>query len=453
MIGDLLAERRLWDLRSPKIVVGPPGPRVSELLKRSHIPGIYRHPLAEEAAGIWIRDPDGNIFMDFISGRCVVNVGHRHPRVVEALRMQLDHVTHGISEKRLRLEEELIKVTPGGFEKRVTYALSGSAANDSAIKLARWSTRRPYIVAFAGAYHGVTYGALSISSYLPRMVKGFGPNLPGVYHFPYPYCYRCPFGREHPDCDLACLRYMEEYAFKSYLPPEEVAAIIFEPIAGDAGWIVPPDGWLKVLKEFCERHDILLIAEEVQTGFGRTGKWFACEHWCIEPDIIVLGKAMAGGVPMSAVVARAELFERDNERFYHGHTFSGHPLGCAAALATLEVIKEEGLLENAEKVGNKIQNRLAGMMDDHEFVGDVRGRGLLIGVEVIKDKKSIRPGLKEADDICAAAFKRGLYIIRMGAFGTASLRVAPPLVITEDQADIGLDILEEALTEVEMNRQ
>lgn len=443
----------LKSLEGPRILVKPPGPRVQELLKLAGLPPTqYLAPIAEEAEGIFIRDPDGNIFIDFISGRCVVNVGHRHPKVVEAIKKQLGRATHGLTEDRFRLERELVRVTPGRFPKRVSYSLSGSDANDGAIKLARWSTKRPYIIAFAGAYHGVTYGALSVSSYLPRMVRGFGPNLPGVYHFPYPYCYRCPFGLHHPECDFRCVRYIEDYAFRSYLPPDEVAAAIIEPIAGDAGWIVPPEGYIRYLKEICERHGILLIDEEVQTGFGRTGRWFAIEHWGVEPDIIVLGKAMAGGIPLSAVVARSELFQRDGQPFAHGYTFGGYPLACAAALENIRVIEEERLVENAERVGALIMKRLMEIREEHSIIGDVRGKGLLMGAEVVKGGGSKEPGLEEASAICAEAFQRGLYIIHMGSYGTATLRVAPPLIITERQAESALNILEEAIEEVEKSR-
>lgn len=438
----------LGSIKAPKIVVKPPGPRVKALLEKAGLPPTSIYPIIEEAEGIWIKDLDGNIYIDFISSRCVVNVGHRHPKIVETLKQQIDKLTHGINEYRFRLERELSRITPGDFKKRVSYSLTGSAANDAAVKLARWGTGRPYIIAFAGAYHGVTYGALSLSSYLPRMRRGFGPLVPGIYTMPYPYCYRCPFGLEYPGCDLRCLHYIE-YAFKSYLPPDEVAAVSIEPIAGDAGWIVPPDGYLKGLREFCDEYGILLIAEEVQTGFGRTGKWFACEHWNVVPDIIILGKAMAGGIPLSAVVGRAELFERNGIHFSHGHTFSGYPLGCAAALTNIQIIKEERLIENAERVGSHIMRRLDEMLEDHSIIGDVRGKGLLIGVEIVKDKGSKKPGIEEADAICRKAFERGLYIIRMGAYGTATLRVAPPLIITKEQADIALNILEEAISEVE----
>ncbi|MFQ6052748.1 MAG: aspartate aminotransferase family protein, partial [Candidatus Bathyarchaeia archaeon] len=325
------------------------------------------------------------------------------------------------------------------------------AMNDLAIKVARWSTRRPYIVAFAGAYHGVTYGALSISSYRHYLIRGFHPNLPGVYHMPYPYCYRCPFDQEHPDCGLACLRYMEEYAFRSYLPPEEVAAVVFEPVAGDAGWHVPPDDWLPTLREICDRHGIVLVAEEVQTGFGRTGRMFAVEHWGVVPDITILGKAISCGVPNAACVIRGDLAKREGtgEPIRTGFTFSGSPLGCAAGLANIEVIMEEGLVENSAEMGAYVKRRLTEMMEDHRIIGDVRGRGLLIGVEIVKDRDTKEPGVEEADEIILRAFKRGLYTVNMGSFGTRAIRVAPPLIIDRDQADASLEILEGAISEVE----
>jgi len=439
-------------LTAPKIVVDPPGPKVRELLKRAGLPPTqYFQPILEEAGGIFIKDPDGNIFIDFISGRCVTNVGYSHPKVVEALQRQVAKGLHGITEARLRLSTMLSEMTPGDFPKRVYYGQSGSAMNDLGIKAARWATKRPYIVAFTGAYHGVTYGALSVSSYRTYMVKGFYPKLPGIYHFPYPYCYRCPFRLEYPDCGLACLWYMEDYAFKSYLPPEEVAAVLFEPVAGDAGWHVPPDDWLPTLKEICDRHGILLIAEEVQTGFGRTGKWFAVENWGVVPDIMLLGKAISCGVPNAAAVLREDLCLRKEtgEILRTGHTFSGSPLGCVSAVANIEVIEEENLVENSAKMGAYIKKRLTEMMDDHRIMGDVRGVGLLIGVEVVKDKETKKPGVVEAQKVTAKAFQRGLYLVNMGAFGTRALRVAPPLIINREQADASLEILESTISEVE----
>jgi 4-aminobutyrate aminotransferase len=414
-------------------------------------PTQYTQPILDEAGGIFIRDPDGNIFVDFISGRCVTNIGYSHPKLVETLQSQAAKGVHGITEARLRLNKMLSEVTPGDYKKRVFYGQSGSAMNDVGIKAARWSTKRPYIVAFAGAYHGVTYGALSVSSYRPSMVKGFHPNLPGVYHFPYPYCYRCPFKLEHPDCGLACLMYMEDHAFKSYLPPEEVAAVIFEPVAGDAGWHVPPDDWLPALREICDRHGILLVAEEVQTGFGRTGKWFAVENWGVVPDIMLLGKAISCGVPNAAAVIKEDVCVRaeTGETLRTGHTFGGSPLGVVASVANIEVIEEKNLVENSAKMGVYIKKRLTEMMDDHRIMGDVRGVGLLIGVEIVKDKETKEPGVDEAERVTAEAFKRGVYLVNMGAFGTRALRVAPPLIMNKEQADASLEILETAISEVE----
>jgi len=439
-------------LNSPKIIVKPPGPKVRELLKMAGLPPTqYFQPIMEKAGGIFIKDPDGNIFIDFISGRCVTNVGYSHPKVVEALQRQVAKGLHGITESRLQLSMMLYEKTPGDFPKRIYYGQSGSAMNDLGIKAARWSTKRPYIIAFTGAYHGVTYGALSVSSYRPYMIKGFYPNLPGIYHFPYPYCYRCPFRLEYPDCSLACLWYMEDYAFKSYLPPEEVAAVVFEPVAGDAGWHVPPDDWLPTLKEICDRHGILLIAEEVQTGFGRTGKWFAVENWGVVPDIMLLGKAISCGVPNAACILREDLCQRKEtgETLRTGHTFSGSPLGCVAGVANIEVIEKENLVENSAKMGTYIKKRLTDMMDDHRIMGDVRGIGLLIGVEVVKDKETKKPGVEEAEKVTAKAFQRGLYLVNMGAFGTRALRVAPPLIINKEQADASLETLESAISDVE----
>lgn len=440
------------NLTAPEIVVDPPGPKVREFMKLGGLRRMrYAQPLMEEAQGIFIKDPDGNTFIDFISGRCVANIGYSHPRLVKALQTQAAKGTHGLTEHRLKLNRKISEITPGDFKKRIFYAQSGSTTNDFGIKTARWSTKRPYIVAFAGAYHGTTYGALSISSYRPEMVKGFNPNLPGVYHMPYPYCYRCPFKLEHPDCGLACLWYLEDYAFKSYLPPEEVAAVVFEPVAGDAGWHVPPDEWLPTLREICDEHDILLIAEEVQTGFGRTGKWFAVENWGVEPDIILLGKAIACGVPTAACVVREDLCEREEtgESFWTGGTFSGSPLSSVAALTNIEVIEEEKLVDNSSKMGAYIKGRLTEMMGDHRIMGDVRGVGLLIGVEIVKDKETKKPGVEEAEKICAEAFQKGLYLVNMGSFGTRALRVAPPLIINREQADSSLEILESSISKVE----
>lgn len=435
----------------PNIVSEIPGPKTLDFLNKLGYSTWYEqeYPMPVEAEGIWIKDLDGNVFMDFISGRCVVNVGHRHPRVVQAIKDQADKIIHGIGLTRMELRKKLTQITPGRFQKKVVFCLSGSGANDAGIKLARWSSRRPYLVTFMGAYHGMTYGALSVSSYETNMVRGFHPNLPGIYHMPYPYCYRCPFGLEHPECDLMCLQYLEDYAFKSYLPPDEVAGVLFEPIQGDAGWIVPPDNWLPTLEKICKKYGILLIDEEVQTGFGRTGKMFAVEHWGVEPDIVLLGKSIASGLPLAACVGKSDLFEREQRSYEHKLTFRRSLVCHAAALATINVIEDEGLVEKSAKIGSYLKKKLEEMKEKHKIVGDVRGKGLLIGVEIVKDKESKKPGVEEAKQISRKCIRKGLYTIYMGAYGTATIRIAPPLIITKEQVDIALEILEGVISDTE----
>ena len=448
----------LWNVKSPKMIVEPPGPMSRKIISNAGLAADTVPPIIKKAEGIWIVDPDGNIIMDFISGRCTVNVGHRHPRLVKVLHEHVDLVTHGYTEERLLLEKELERIAPGPKKKRIVYAHSGSDANDAAIKVARFFTKKPYIIAFTGAYHGVTYGALSVSSYLPRMVKGFGPNVPGIYHMPYPYCYRCPYGLSKEKCGIECLSYIENYAFKSYLPPEEVAAVIVEPVAGDAGWHVPPKEWVEGLKELCTKNNILFISEEVQTGFGRMGEWFGIQHFKVTPDIIVMGKAMAGGAaPMSGVIYNSEIEEIHNlGRLYHGHTMGGHPLGVATALENIKIIEDEKLLDNSKKMGKYLFDTLNEDLfkNKSSIVGDIRGVSLLIGVEIVEPNKKDNygrpaPAPELADEICLRAMRKGLWTIRMGAYGTSVLRVAPPLIINKPLLNVAIDILESAIIETE----
>lgn len=445
----------LKDLSSPKIVTEIPGPRVREFINRA---GVifprYFQPIMDEAEGIFIKDPDGNIFVDFISGRCVVNIGYSHPDFVRAIQEQVPKGTNGLTENILNLISRISHVTPGNFDKAVICGLSGSEMNDVAIKVARRLTRRTDIITFAGSYHGVSYGALSLSSYKRDMIKGFGPKLPGIHNMIYPYCYRCPFKMEHPECDLACLHQMVDHAFRSYVVPEEVAAVVAEPIQGDAGWHVPPDDWLSTLRKICDEYGMLLVSEEIQTGFGRTGKWCGVDHWGVVPDITLLGKSIACGVPNAATVIRADLFNRVEpfDLIFLMNTFSYNPLACVATLANIEIIEKERLVERSAEMGAYAYSRLKDMMEEHEILGDVRGKGLMIGVEVVKDKKSKKPGVEEADRIVQEAFKRGLYMIQMGSFGTAVLRVAPPLIINREQLDNCLEILDDSVTKVESAR-
>jgi 4-aminobutyrate aminotransferase len=438
-------------LTGPRIVSRPPGPKVTQILKGSGLdPEDYSSPIVKKARGIYIQDPDDNVFIDLISGRCVVNTGHNHPKVVEAVRNQLEKNIHWVTEDAYKLAQRLEKLT-GGEPKEIYWGQSGSMANEFALKATRRATGRPNILSFTGSYHGSSMGALSLSGYNPTMKRHYSPILPGIFHVPYASCYRCPLKHTYPECDVACLRYIEDVVFKSYVAPEEVAAVFVEPIQGDAGWYVPPAGWHKGLREICDRHGILLVADEVQTAFGRTGTWLGMDHWGVKPDITLLGKAIASGVPLSAcILPRALIPNTDKEPIpIHAQSFSATPLGTAAAIATMDVIQEERLCECSQKMGEYMKLRLGELMDDHPIIGDVRGLGLLIGVEIVKDREKKTPAPERADIICREAFKKGVFILNMGSYGGRALRIAPPLIITLEQVDTVLGIIDESIKKVE----
>jgi len=438
-------------LRGPKIVAGPPGPRVAKLLGDSGVdPSTYSSPIVDEARGIYVKDPDGNVFIDLISGRCVVNTGYNHPRVVEAIKAQAGRSIHWQTEQAfilIRRFEEML----GSGPKQVYWGQSGSIANDHAMKAVRRIKGKPTIISFTGSYHGSSMGATSLSGYDPSMKRHYGPLVPNIVHVPYASCYRCPLRLEHPGCDLACLAYIEEVAFKSYVPPDEVAAVFVEPVQGDAGWHIPPDGWHQGLKRLCERHGILHVADEVQMGFGRTGTWLGMDHWGVKPDVVLLAKALGSGVPISAVVLGRNLLEStDPEPIpIHAQSFSATPLGTAAAHATMDVIRDERLCENSERMGAYMKRRLIELMDDHPCIGDVRGVGLLIGVEIVKDRGKKTPDPATANAICAEAFKRGVFTLNMGSYGGRAIRVAPPLIVTEEQLDTVVEVIDESIKRVE----
>ena len=434
-------------LIGPKIIAGPPGPRVSKILKnRGQTVNDYRSPLVERAGNIYIEDPDGNIFIDLISGRCVANTGYNHPKIVQAIREQLEKSIHWQNIEMYSLVERLGEIA--NFSPcQVYWSQSGSMVNDFAIKAARRITGKPNILSFIGSYHGSSMGGISLSGYDPSMKRYYGPLLPSIYHIPYACCYRCPFELSVESCGMACLNYLEDVVFKSYVAPEEVSSIFMEPIQGDAGWYVPPEGWHKRLKEICDRYGILLVVDEIQTAFGRTGKWKALDHWKIQGDIILFGKAMASGIPLSACTLSKELLEStDSEPIpLHAQSFSGTPLGIVAAHATLDVIRDEKLCENSDKMGLYLKTRLIELMDKYDYIGDVRGLGLLLGIEIVKDSKSKKPDPELADSICREAFKRGLFLLNMGSYGGRALRVAPPLIITREQIDTVVELLDESM--------
>ena len=441
----------------PRIVVRPPGPKAHEILKRDErliSPSYVRfYPLVvESCSGCIVRDVDGNEYIDFNSGLVCMNVGHNHPKVINAIRKQLERFLHYSNtdfyyREVVDLAEKLCEITPGKFEKKVYYGNSGTEAVEAAIKLAKWHTRKPRFIAFISAFHGRTTGSLSFTASKPVQRKYFFPLMPGVTHVPYPYCYRCPFKQTFPDCNYWCIDFIDEYVLQKYVPPEEVAAILFEPIQGEGGYVVPPKGYFQRLKKLADKYGLLLIDDEVQAGMGRTGRWFAIEHWEVEPDVICIAKALASGLPLGATVARANVM--DWEGGSHASTFGGNPLSCVAAAAVIDVIKEQGLLENAARQGNYIMKRLRELEEESKIVGNVRGKGLMIGVEIVEDKDSKKPGSDLAKEIMMRSWRRGVAIITCGV---STLRIAPPLTITRELVDAAMEIVEDTIKEVEREK-
>jgi 4-aminobutyrate aminotransferase len=438
----------------PNIVVCPPGPKARALVKRDSAiisPSYTRYyPLVVDSGNNCIvKDVDGNEYIDFNSGLVCLNVGHNHPKVVKAIKGQCDKFLHYSNtdffyRQSVDLAEKLLKITPGTFQKRVHFGNSGSEAVETAIKLSKWHTRRHQFIAFIGAFHGRTLGSTSLTGSKPIQKRHYFPMLPGVTHVPYPYCYRCPFNLSYPKCGYRCVDFIDEQVLQKYVPPEEVAGIVFESIQGEGGYIVPPPEYFQRLKKLADKYGLLLIADEVQSGIGRTGKWFAIEHWKIEPDIICIAKALASGLPISATVARARFM--DWESGSHASTFGGNPVACAAAQMVIDVIKEERLLENAEKQGSYILKWLEELKQEQEIVGDARGKGLMIGIEFVEDKETKKTGVDQAKEVMLRCWRRGVATVTCGV---STLRLVPPLTITRELVDTSLEIIGDVIKEVE----
>lgn len=438
----------------PKIVVTPPGPKAREVVERDHAvisPSFGRaYPLVIKSGdGCIITDVDGNEFIDMNAGLAVCSVGHNHPRVVAAIKEQAEEFLHYsytdfYYENYVDLGETLHDLVPGDFKKKFYYGNSGAESVEAAIKLSRWHSKRQGILAYIGAFHGRTMGAVSLTASKPAQRRYFAPLIPGVEHIFYPYCYRCPFNLECPDCGYRCVSYIDDYLFHKYVPPEEVAMILAEPIQGEGGYVVPPEGYFAELKKLCDEHGILLGMDEVQAGIGRTGKWFGIEHFGVVPDIVCMAKGIAAGLPLGVTASRADLM--DWTPGSHASTFGGNPVSCAAAQAVIGVIEEEGLLENAEKQGSYILKRLEEMMDGHPLIGDVRGKGLMVAAELVRDRETKEPAKKESEEVMMRCFKKGAAYVTCGV---STIRVMPPLLITRELVDSALDIFEECLGEVE----
>jgi 4-aminobutyrate aminotransferase len=439
-----------WAKGAPKIK-RIPGPRAKEIIDRDERvisqSCTREDPLVgEEGYGVYVRDVDGNVFLDLSSGMFVLNYGYSNPEIVEAIKQQTERLAHFAGtdfyhELQVRLAEKLVSITPGNFKKRAFFSNSGAESVEAAFKCARWHTRRPRMIAFEGGFHGRTLGALSLTSHI-KYSEHFAPLVPGVSFMPFPNPYR-PFGGDPSDCSARCIEYLKK-SLKRDIPPEEVAAIITEPIQGTAGYIIPPPDFYPMLRELCEEHGWLFIADEVQTGLGRSGKMFAIEHWGVTPDIICMAKALAGGmIPMGATVAKEEVM--DWEPGSHANTFGGNLLACSAALAGLNILERDKLADRAAKLGKIALKKLEEMKEKHELIGDVRGKGLLLAVELVKDRKTKEPAVKEREAVMRAALNKGVILFRGGA---SSIRIAPSLTIKEEELNLGLDLFEQAIAEV-----
>jgi 4-aminobutyrate aminotransferase len=435
----------------PKLKTALPGPLAEKAVaadERLISPSYTRgYPLvAKSGRGVRITDVDGNEFLDFAAGIAVNSTGHCHPEVVKAIQEQAAQLIHMSGtdfyyESMARLAERLSAVAPMRGPHRFYYGNSGAEAVECALKLARYHTGRQHIIAFLGAFHGRTMGALSLTASKPQQKRRFAPLVPGVHHVPYPYAYRGCRGtaEEQEAYALACACHIEERLFKTILPPEEVAAIIVEPIQGEGGYVVAPDNFLREIRNICDRHGILMIVDEVQSGAGRTGKWWAIEHSGVEPDIVCSAKGIASGMPIGICMAKADVM--DWVPGSHASTFGGNPVSIAAALATMNVLEREGIA-NAAKVGAKMMERLRSWIGVHKNVGDVRGRGLMIGVELVKDTQTREAFGALRDRVVDLAFDRGLLIL---GCGETTIRLCPPLIVNQHEADIALDILEECI--------
>ncbi len=425
----------------PLIRTPLPGPQAQEAMRRGErvlSPSYVRpYPLVPaRGEGVYLEDVDGNRFLDFMAGIAVNTTGYAHPKVVEAVRAQAERFAHVCfsdfnHEPTLSLAERLVGYLGGGY--RVYFGNSGTEGIEAAIKLVRHHTGRPYLIAFTGAFHGRSLGALSLTASKSQYRKGFSPLLPGVVHIPFPNPFRPPLGASRESVGEAVLDYLE-HLFKTVLPPEEVAAFFLEPIQGEGGYLVPPPGFIPRLKALLERHGILLVADEVQTGAGRTGRFFALEHEGVMAEVYVLAKGLASGYPISAVLFREELGSWRPGA--HGTTFGGQAVAAAAAHATLDLL-EEGLMDNAAQVGGFLLEGLRELKKRFPFLGDVRGRGLMIGVD-FGDGRTPRPDLR--DRAVQEAFQKGLLLLPAGE---SAIRIAPPLILSREEAAVGLEILEE----------
>jgi 4-aminobutyrate aminotransferase len=436
-------------MKLPQIKTALPGPRAKKLIKldKSFVSPSYTrvYPLvADKGDGLWVHDVDGNIFLDFTAGIATNATGHCHPQVVRAIQQQAKRLLHMSGTDfyytpQILLAEKLAALAPGPRTKRAYFGNSGAEAVEAAFKLARWHTKRELNIAFFGAFHGRTMGALSLTASKTVQKKNYNPFVPGITHIPYAYCYRCAYNLTYPKCGLYCVHWVEDTLFRTTVPPEEVAAIFVEPIQGEGGYIVPPPGFHKELYKIAKKYGILYVADEVQSGMGRTGKMFGMEHFKVNPDIIAVAKGIASGMPLGAMIAPAKIMNW--EAGSHASTFGGNPLSCQAAMATIKLL-ENNLMKNAEKQGNRLMKGLLELQKTYECMGDVRGKGLMVAVELVKDRETKEPATKLRPRIIKRAFEMGLLVL---GCGENSIRFSPSLTAKAAEVDACLSIFEEVM--------
>jgi 4-aminobutyrate aminotransferase / (S)-3-amino-2-methylpropionate transaminase / 5-aminovalerate transaminase len=429
-----------------------PGPKSQELMRRrqaavargvGHATPIF----AARAEGAVLEDVDGNRFLDFAGGIGVVNIGHRAPRVVAAIREQLDafiHTCFSVApyEKYIALAEKLNSLIPGAFAKKSILVNSGAEAIENAVKIARAYTRRPAIICFEDAFHGRTMLTMSLTSKTHPYKAGFEPFATDIYRIPYAYCYRCSYSLQYPSCSVFCAHHLED-TFKRVVASEAVAAVVVEPVLGEGGFVAPPREFFAILQETCKRHGILFIADEVQSGFGRTGAMFASERYGITPDILVSAKSIAAGMPLAAVTGRAEVMDAAGVGGLGG-TYGGNPLSCAAALAAIETLERENLPARAEKLGERFEARARDWKKRWPLIGDVRGLGAMRALELVRSRDTREPAKEETDQVLRHCREHGLILLSAGSYGNV-LRLLVPLIISDEQLDEGLDVLESSL--------
>jgi 4-aminobutyrate aminotransferase/(S)-3-amino-2-methylpropionate transaminase len=432
-----------------------PGPKSRALAQRrdaavprglSHATPVY----VAHAQDAWLEDVDGNRFIDFAGGIGCLNTGHRNQTVITAIESQLQSFLHTCGqvtpyETYVRLAERLNQITPGKFTKKTLLVNTGAEAVENAVKIARAHTKRPAVIAFEDAFHGRSMMTLALTSKTHPYKAGFAPFPSDVYRIPYAYCYRCSYSLKYPSCEVFCARHLED-TFKRVVASEDVAAVIAEPVLGEGGFVTPPLEFFRIIIDICYKHGVLFIADEVQSGFGRTGKMFASEHYGIEPDIVVTAKSLGGGLPLAAVTGRSEIMDAPGPGGLGG-TFAGNPLACAAANAVIDVLERGDLLSRANHIGKQFERRAKDWQKEFNFIGDIRGLGAMRAIELVKSRDTREPAPEETKKISQYCYEHGLITITAGSYGNV-IRLLVPLVISDDQMQEGLDILEEALTAV-----